>query len=404
MLTTIIILSGFACLNGYIFKHILHPISVFCLLWLIQITGVYFLSSIYAPLSLEVLLIVVFGVLFFSMGGYCALLLPTIRNNSNRELNSNPAFLFLVFLICGGALIAQILIVDGQPGETLASKMIGLRVRESIHNEDVFGLWKYFSTLSMAFMLFLSIQNGKPQKTKMARVLYPLMITLALIMAFLSTGRTPIIITLLILVLVAVTNGKRFTGYLSLVKYASLGIASLFGIFWAMGLMFGKVGSSFNDAVYNLTTYIFSGLPALDSFIHSSGFLSKEPSLGENTFRFARAVFSKIGYMEAPAPLVQEFVQVPHDTNLFTIYHIYLKDFGFVGVCLPLFILGLFHNLVYRQYMRNEDNDFIRYFLVLSYVPLVQVIFQETYLSLVSTWIQFLLVAFLLTKKRFNYG
>jgi oligosaccharide repeat unit polymerase len=238
----------------------------------------------------------------------------------------------------------------------------------------------------------------------MARVLYPLMITLALIMAFLSTGRTPIIITLLILVLVAVTNGKRFTGYLSLVKYASLGIASLFGIFWAMGLMFGKVGSSFNDAVYNLTTYIFSGLPALDSFIHSSGFSSKEPSLGENTFRFARAVFSKIGYMEAPAPLVQEFVQVPHDTNLFTIYHIYLKDFGFVGVCLPLFILGLFHNLVYRQYMRNEDNDFIRYFLVLSYVPLVQVIFQETYLSLVSTWIQFLLVAFLLTKKRFNYG
>lgn len=404
MLITLFILSSFLGLNTWIYKDILHPAIIFGFLWCFQLLGISVLSSIYSPLSLDVLMIVTIGVICFSFGCYFSSLLPVKNILRERELRGNSLFLLFVFLLCLIGLIAQLSIVYGQPGETLARKMIGLRVKESIDNEDVFGIWKYFSTFSISFLLLLSIQVKKLHPIKFSSFLYPSMIIICLAGAFLSTGRTPIITILIVLLIVKVTSRNERTRPLDIAMYTIPGLVATYAVFWGVGAFFGKVGASNMDVYYNFVTYIFSAIPALDVYIHSPDFLNGQPKLGEHTFRFLNAVFYKLGFASAPDPLVQEFVQVPHLTNLYTLYHIYLKDFGHAGVFIFPFILGVFHSMVYAQFKNYRQNDFIYFLFVISCVPLIQVIFQETYFSLFSTWLQFLALGLFFTSKRINHA
>jgi oligosaccharide repeat unit polymerase len=400
MLITLILVLSFLGLNAFIFRDLLHPAIIFSFLWFFQLLGVNILSSIYSPLSLNLLMIVTVGIICFSFGCYFSSVLPVKKILHERELRGNQFFLWFVFMLCLVGLVAQFSIVYGQPGDTFARKMIGLRVKEL--NEDIFGIWKYFSTLSIAFLLLLSIRTKKMNPPKLGSFLYPFMIIICLASAFLSTGRTPIITTIIILLIVKITSRTGRTSPLDVAGYAIPGLVITYAVFWAVGALFGKVGSSNLDAYHNFVTYIFSALPALDIYIHSADYLHTQAKLGEHTFRFANALGYKLGFGNAPDPLVQEFVQVPHFTNLYTVYHVYLKDFKYAGVVIFPFILGFFHTALYAQFKKHRQNDLIYFLFVLSCIPLIQVIFQETYFSLFSTWLQFLVLGIILTSRKIN--
>lgn len=395
MIIGIFILLSLTFINLYLYRDIMHPTPIFCLLWLMQLIGVYFFHQIYTPLSLTVISIVILGVISFSLGGWFGSFFNRINIKSERVFNQSNIFFSILFLICVYSFFAKVNIVFDQPGDSLARKMIGLRVRESIDNEDVFGIHKYFSTLSIALLLFVALVRKKINTSKLIKFLYPVLFTICFLSSFFSSGRLPIIILVVMLSLVAILNYNNTNKALFI--SASTSIPIVVGIFWGVGIIYGKVDNTFNDLLYNFTTYIFSGLPALDSYIHSPEFMNRPLSLGEHTFRLIQAIGSKIGIVEPPAPLVQEFVQVPHYTNLYTIFHIYIKDFSYIGVFIFLFLIGMGHSLIYIIYKKNITNEFIKYFLILSYIPLVQVIFQETYFSLLSTWVQFIMLAFILT-------
>ncbi len=114
---------------------------------------------------------------------------------------------------------------------------------------------------------------------------------------------------------------------------------------------------------------------------------------GQNTFRFFYAlsndIFSNIDVQE----LVQEFIYIgtSSSTNVFTFYQYYIKDFGIIYALLIQFLIGIFHGVIYCK-MLSKKPMYIFLFSIMSY-PLLMQFFQDQYISLLSTWIQYIIIA-----------
>lgn len=393
---TLLLLIATICLIQR--PSLLHPSIIFASLWLMQLIVLWLMPQTFIEISLPVLMLVLFGVLTFFLGGLLASASPTFVMQAPRrfDLSTKVTFLFVIF--CVGALTLQIQTVLSQDGETLAEKLIRTRYLESIEHEDVFGPIKYASTVMLALMVFLANRWFSGRQVEGDGWLLLILVLCCLASAFFSTGRTPIITTLMVLSISSMLSETGKVRKFRLFSQALIFIFLIGSIYWGVGLIFGKVGQDFDSAFTGIVTYVFSGLPALESYFMSSEYMYADRELGSNVFRIIPAVMSHFGLMEPPDPLVQDFVNVPHPTNLFTLYHLLVVDFGVVVAgCFPV-LLGFFHNVIFRAFRHDPSNDVLRFAFVFSFVPLIQTIFQDVYFSLVSTWIQLGVLSIFLTR------
>lgn len=173
-----------------------------------------------------------------------------------------------------------------------------------------------------------------------------------------------------------------------------------FALSYISNLILGKGGvDSENSLMENMSSflkdtviYLVGGLNALDKFVHSNYIIDN----GNNTFRFYLAVLYKLGLSDSlPPPLIQEYISVPFQTNVYTIYYHYIKDFGSYSIALIiLFFIAFFHNFLYTI-SRVLNKWYLNYLVVVFMYPLIMSFFQEQYFSLFSTWLQILIYTFL---------
>lgn len=119
---------------------------------------------------------------------------------------------------------------------------------------------------------------------------------------------------------------------------------------------------------------------------------------GLNTFRFFIAIYDKIFCSNYAKPLVQDFISIGNGvtTNVYTFYQYYINDFGYIYAILMQFLTGIFHGISYKK-MSQMKNYWI-YIFSFSIYPLVMQFFQDQYISLISTWIQILILGFIFLK------
>mgnify|MGYP001254262959 CR=1 FL=1 len=377
---------------------LLHPSLVFASLWLLQLVGLWLMPHTFHQISLPILILVLFGVLAFFFGGLLASASPVFVIRKTRRFDWSNKVIFLLVIFCVGALVTQIQIVLSQDGQSLAEKLVRTRYLESIEYEDVFGPIKYASTLMLALMVFLANRWFSGRRVRGDGWLLSILVICCLTSAFFSTGRTPIIITLMVLSITSILSETGKVHKIRLYSQAILFVLIVGSIYWGVGLVLGKVGQDFDSALTGITTYFFSGLPALETYFSSYEYRYSDRGLGWNIFRIIPAVMSRFGLAEPPDPLVQDFVYVPHPTNLYTLYHLLIVDFGLVVAGLFPALLGFVHNVIYRAFMHDPTDDVLRFAFVFSFVPLIQTIFQDVYFSLVSTWVQLAFLSIILTK------
>jgi oligosaccharide repeat unit polymerase len=87
---------------------------------------------------------------------------------------------------------------------------------------------------------------------------------------------------------------------------------------------------------------------------------------------------------------LQPYIKTPVLTNVYTVYQPYFLDFSYVGVVLIQFFLGLLHGHIYKRAV--SGSAFFVTLYGLSLYPLVMQFFQDQYLNLLSTWVQFAVV------------
>lgn len=405
LITALLILIALTYINYSTTKNILHPAVIYAGIWSIQLIALQFINK-FIELSMYALLVVVLGAIMFSFGSYLSFI---TTYNWNREI-IRPRLITRSIIKYGCMALITITCLYWQHkiyndnsvgGDDIATNLVYIRTLTSIENVDIFGIYKYGGIFAQSSLVLLLILILKGKATLLHKILFFYFLFAALYMAYLSTGRGPIALILLqlsiIYSLISGVNWKFFIGMTVL-------FITTFIIFWVMGSLMGKADDNAANAIFELQDYLFSSIPALSVYIDQHPLNLIDGDWGINIFRFFIALMGAIGFADKPDNLVQEFVSVPHLTNLFTLYLHYIKDFGLAGVIVIPILLGFFHDQIFKWYMSNKNNDFALFILSISYLPLLQSIFQELYFLSLSAWLQYILLGLIMCNSYKNNG
>jgi len=201
---------------------------------------------------------------------------------------------------------------------------------------------------------------------------------IAVVYAGLFTGRT-----VAVQLLVAVMGLRLIRREVAPGRGALLAIGVFVAVFAGVGFALGKLGV---DGVIDLSeillSYTVASLRALGQVIASD----PVPTGGENVFRTVLAALARFGAEVGAPSLVKEAAYVPIPTNVYTVFHPYLLDFGLIGTIVLPWLLGLFHGALYRGAVRRGGASAVAFAFMLF--PLAMQVFQDQYVSLLSQWVQ----------------
>ena len=393
--------SALAYVNLFITKRLLHPAFIYAAIWAIQLLALVIFGDRFIMPTNEALLVVILGATSFSVGSHLSFHYVTERNKiiKSREIRENNKFYFLIAALVAICAVEQYdIFINLVSDESFAISLIYARTLMSVDNEDVYGIYKYAGAISLGALLGLQIKMAQRKVENLHKYLFLYFLCASIFMAVLSTGRGPIaFIFLQIGVTYMLRDRKKRLSWNSLALVVGF-IFLIFYVFWIMGSAMGKADDNALKALGNLVDYLFSSIPALSVYLELHPIQIIGGEWGVNTFRFLLAVASKTGFIGNLPSLVQDSVPVPHLTNLYTTYLQYGQDFGWIGIVTIPAGIGFFYGSLFKWSMINRRNDFAFYLLVVSYLPLLQSVFQETHFSLMSSWLQFFLIGLVLTR------
>lgn len=388
-------------INFFISKNIFYPPTLYTLIWSIVFLSYVFFLAINNNLSFELdtitLVIFLAGEIIFSTFALFAIPKTNITFQVTEiKILYKIDQILLLFLILVLPFYINLLVNIANQSK-LANVNIYLALRHEYVSTGVkIGIFDYVNTVSVfAFALavyrfnFTNFKNHPTLGKTIYKVLYYLV---PFIYAFLSTGRTYFVLLLSIYIGLKVM-AKAF-GKKHLIVASSL----FFVLFIVNALILGKgadIDASYADnaksIIENLTIYFLGGSYGFDSIIKSGFTLD----FGEHTFRFFISVAHALGLTStAPAELVMPYVTTPMITNVYTVYYLYVKDFGYLGLIF-IAIWGYLHTYFYYKAKGSFLNLYI--YALLLY-PLMMSFFQDQYLSLLSTWIQLILFGIIASK------
>lgn len=383
--------------NYYLDKTTGYPPFLYSLVWFIVVffhflCVTFDLVTIY-ELSFKALFVYTLGVFLFTLGGLAVKL-----KFKSRAVDLNASLFFEtrkhvdVFLIGITLIFLPIYIIKSYQLaiEYMIYDSLFAGLRNSFVQEQDIGFSKYGLTFAYASFFLQSYQYVCNKNNKFKLFLSALVL---LIFCFFSTGRTFFILYLClifgILIIFKILNKKHLI----------YGMSSVLFLFSTIGILLNKGGSTDNNLKENIVgifesfmVYFVGGLSAFDSFIHSN----YTNTLGENSFRFLYSMLYKMGLVTSkPSVLVDEYASIPFDTNVYTIYKIYLQDFGIIFMMVVIFCMAVLHTFFYLKAM--NEHKFIPTFLYsIMLYPLFMSFFQEQYLSLMPTWIYLISIAMVL--------
>ena len=126
------------------------------------------------------------------------------------------------------------------------------------------------------------------------------------------------------------------------------------------------------------------------------------PQFGSRTFAFFYAFASKMGWgTYVIKPKLQEFVQVPIYTNVYTVFQPFFEDFGYKGVAFFSTVYGIFTGWLYRQFRNGGVISRCLYAYVVEI--LILQFFQENLILSLSLLFQYVIVFTLILQQRISW-
>jgi oligosaccharide repeat unit polymerase len=381
------------------FRDVLYPPVIQGTVWFV-VLALYAINQDWLnTVSHDFYLIVVTGVFMFAVGSYFTTYATTTQKVSwpLSPALSKTFYSRLLFWIplLGLPLFLARAYALGHEG---SSDFLLINIRHILITEGVeagYGPLQYLLPLSFV-ACGLQLYQHLYFKNRLK-----LVVSLAVAMAYavLSTGRGYVLLLLLMMAGIATITRKVSTIRVAVYLTVALAIGFLFtGYFLQKGL---KVDSGLSENLVHMqqhaTVYVVGALPAFDEYRH----LNHDLEYGTNTFRSVLAALSKIGFDVEVPKLIQDFVYVPMEFNVYTVYHPYYRDFAAPGMVAVQLLFGAWHGYLYKKSRQGAPLHIFLYALFLF--PLVMQCFQDQYLSLLSMWVQFgVIVALQIYAARFG--
>ncbi|OSI13031.1 O-antigen polymerase [Neisseria canis] len=388
---TLISLCGFF-LSKYFKLGPFNPFTLYFGVWSAIFVAYAFFQDTYRPISDDYLFIQICVqlVAFFMM--ICARPFKPGFMPIPPRYQLNKKIFTLIQLALIAALPTFYQMVVDYAGESIFTSSGYTRLRYVFNNEGKdMGKLGYLYTLA-----FLSASVGvyyaaKKELNKWQTILAVL---LALIYAYLTTGRT-----FFLMIFIFTVTPLAVMGKIRLKTLAVLGSA-LLGTFFLVASLTSKGASPDASLSDNIASFIES---AHSYFIAPFVALSmiteelKTLAFGDYSLRFILSILAAFGLTDPPGPIVKGYQFTPAPTNLYTVYEVYVRDFDVFGFFIPLIFLPI-HWILYKQ--ARKANDFCMIIYAISLYPLLTQMLQDQYMTLISTWIQIFLGCLLLISRK----
>lgn len=391
-------------------KKITYPPFIFCFIWLAVMVSRIVFTQFYLeglfPIEWDTYLLFAGGCMTVTVAGYLSKLQFVyfekldITGTRNREIekklvNSRLSIYTRVGLLLFCLLLFPLFLRYIQ-NEILTEQVENIfkSIRyETAVNEVSFGLYGYVVTLSC----FVSLYNGYVfwhRKNMLNRILYIASIIVAIAFALATMRRSGVFMVIsvnLAMYLISSPTVKIKQVVLSLVLFVL--------IFLTLGVVLekgGSLNSSFKDNIDNsietFAEYLITPMNAIDKVLHHP--LLKQEG-GKRTLRFFYVAGSVLGFTKIHPndfDIVDSFLFVPYPVNVYTVYNPYIRDFGWMYALGWIFIFLFVHSNAYFKLRPASNNYFSKIIYSLLFFPLIMVFFNDQYISLLSTWIQLLLM------------
>ena len=356
-----------------IFGSYLAPPGIYAGVWLFSLSVFYIGVISYYALELRTLVVFLFSILTFTIGGLLSKKLIKRKNNNfgyflNQSTNQNRRLRWAIYILFGlGVLGSTMYYLEFHRLigiESLYSDPRLVRFEESmgeLRRVRWIGLTR--SLLVPSFILSVIYLCIKPMQHKKSMWV---VVIVSLFSLAASSGRTLVMTLGLCSGLSVIYVAQNIGEPISFRKYGLpilTGSVLFFAYFvtttsmlhkWVSYVYLTKVTSHLPDALIglaDLTHYLVGGFPAFQSLINSSEEANQSVS-------FTFGVISRIMHEIDPSlfgypDYVQPFVFVPIPCNLYTYLDAFYRDFGWIGIAIFPFLIGLVTTTLYLWMRRS---------------------------------------------------
>lgn len=168
---------------------------------------------------------------------------------------------------------------------------------------------------------------------------------------------------------------------IKIIKIVIVGGAAL-AIFLLLFIVLGMAANRFNLASIVDTIAFYTGLsiPSLDYYIVNH--ISESQVVGSETFYGIYAVLNKFGLSDVSMNMALEFIRFNGvEGNVFTSFRRYINDFGYAGLYIVQFYLGVFYGFFYSFIKKQASEGYMIVYAIFAYPLVIQAI-EEKFFSM----------------------
>ncbi|MEC1771909.1 O-antigen polymerase [Schinkia azotoformans] len=393
-------LISFVIYNRDILSPTVIAYSMFCLSTLIAVLMAKEWELVLSPITVITIFI---GLFFFGLGEftvrwalnrkYGAIKIPFETNNSNtnnKELLILFRYTFLIsigmlaFLIVYFKKIYAISLLGGNEfgyhGMLEYSRTVMLQqgVTPGTLLNQIFKVCK-----AIAYVyLFAILYNKIYLNIKKLRISYYIPIILFLITALLSTSRTHFTqFTVYALIVGFILYYKKYA-HISIrnkkiIKAGITGVILFLTLFSILGYSTGRTQSF--GALYGVAYYIGGSIPALDNYLNNppseSGYFGSE-----TLYIYYNSLNS---YLNFDAPSFRVNLETINGSNIasnvYTAFRRYIQDYGYIGMCIIVYILGVIYSIAYQSIKLKNKVGFSLIMYAYFFYPIVEFVIEERF-------------------------
>jgi oligosaccharide repeat unit polymerase len=370
--------------NYRVHHSVLYPPFIFCSMWLLDLVVVRSGLVDLDPVHGNTLAIVAAGAVAFSVGGLLANFAP--RGMLQMHLfPSRPGWTpellrktVMIVLLCG---LPLMLYHTWQLGRSQGSGLnilmqARLAIVEEVRDEQPSVAIVLASTFtSIATLASLLMATEKRDRT------FWVVTAVAFIGCILGTGRVELLGLISGLSTILLLR-KREESFVTALRFLRWPIALFVTLY--IGLIFtNKYTETMTGGVTGIASvivlsYIACPLAAFDRVVQQPADFMMASS---HTFKFPLRIAAALHLTNYTSPpLLDSFVLVPFPTNVYTVFKYYFLELGLAGTLLILFIIGMFHSLLYLK--AKQGGRFSTYLFAFSIFSVLMVIFDDWYYNI----------------------
>jgi oligosaccharide repeat unit polymerase len=398
---TILLLAGLAAINYRVSRSVLYPPALFALTWTILLALLLAAGDMYYPISPPTMIVYLAGVAAFSVGAFFSTHFFTqALAGSAPRVSRRPGGLILT-----GGLILLVAVLPlywdyiQNLAAAAASGDFWRTVRqESIAQGDDWSLktlvtlvWEACSVLAVLLAVTAVAEN---KGSRFSRIRMILLIAIALLygmMAGMSGGAVSLALGLI--GIDAIRHGGLRTRIIVIGLTVALVSFALVAAFLSKGNTETSASLSENvsSTVDLVGVYVLGGVVAFDAVVQYPASITPVWSM----WRVFQLTANKFGASFDVPPIHAEYTDISDDYNgnVYTMYFSYYPDYGLVGVCVIMLILGAVVTVIYHKAVHGNPRAVVLYAFVFSGIVLSG--FSEYFFLAANFWFKAILYTML---------